>query len=551
MTTQFIVDDFTGGLNLRADVFNLGRNETPNLLNVDIDPRGGVQSRSGSVQLNSSDIGSIADGSFVPNRLFHWRRTSQQLMLAANNKVFYATDDNFTDTTIVTSNAYGGEFAEWIGDSPVLYISCGTGTQSHKWDGSSKTALTASTSSQWQDDLLTPNGTHMPTAEHVATHVDRLWVANVQEGGTVYPDRVRWSHPLFPESWREQDFIDVVGGGEGITAIIPFAEHLLVFKPRAIFAIYGYSEQTFQVVPVTQELGTYSSQTVAVSEQAVFFFSWPDGLFLYDGSSIKDLFAPLRPLIKTGEVNRAALGTIHVNWAGRRCLLALPVGVTPDFFENFDDTSGDGVTYDDDTMKFDGTIRPVSATATFVWDGTIGKGAWTRYKTADGYGLVAATDYVLPTSGFSEVVFAHPYYPQVNRFDREVYTDQVNDVATNYESLYVMSWLDAKQPQRRKWWRPPEIVLNHVHAGYTLDVDVFRDWTTYSYDRTFTVTLASHSHDNPDDVDSWVATDGSDVVRGQNIGTCRSVQLRFRGRGGHDWGVNAVVFRYSPRSVRV
>ena len=33
--------DFTGGLNLRADQFNLGVSESPTLLNVDVDPRGG------------------------------------------------------------------------------------------------------------------------------------------------------------------------------------------------------------------------------------------------------------------------------------------------------------------------------------------------------------------------------------------------------------------------------------------------------------------------------------------------------------------------------
>ena len=551
MTTQFVIDDFTGGLNLRADVFNIARNESPNLLNVDIDPRGGVQCRQGSVQLNNVAIGGVTAGSFTPNRMFHWRKTNQQLMLAANDKVFYATDDNFTDTTIVTTNDYGAEFAEWIGDSPLLYVACGEGTQGNKWDGLSKTTLVASGAGAWQDDLLNPSGNHMPKAEHVAAHIDRLWVANLQEGVTTYPDRVRWSHPLFPESWREQDYVDIVGGGEGITAIVPFAEHLLVFKPRAVFAIYGYNEQTFQVVPVTQEMGAFSSQCVASSEQAVFFFSWPDGLFMYDGSSIKDLFVSLRPMIQQGEINKSALETVSVAWAGRRCYLSLPVGITPDFFEDYDDTSGDGVTFGDVDVKYDGFVRPITATASFVWDPTIGKsGSWTRYRTADGYGLPCATDYVMPATGVTNVVFAHPYEPQVNQFDSSIRTDTIDGVESNFDSLYVMSWQDAKQPQRRKWWRAPEFVLNHVHEGYTIDVDVFQDWSTFTYNRTFPVTLGTHSHESADDVDSWISNYGSDVVRGDSLGRCRSIQLRFKGRGGHDWGVNGVVFRYSPQAVR-
>lgn len=39
--------DFRGGLNLRADAFELAANESPDLLNVDIDPRGGVEQRNG------------------------------------------------------------------------------------------------------------------------------------------------------------------------------------------------------------------------------------------------------------------------------------------------------------------------------------------------------------------------------------------------------------------------------------------------------------------------------------------------------------------------
>lgn len=39
--------DFRGGMNLRADAFELAGNESPDLVNVDIDPRGGVEQRQG------------------------------------------------------------------------------------------------------------------------------------------------------------------------------------------------------------------------------------------------------------------------------------------------------------------------------------------------------------------------------------------------------------------------------------------------------------------------------------------------------------------------
>ena len=52
----FRQDDFTGGLNLRADQFQLAPNESPKMLNVEVDPRGGVFTRGGMRQINSSPI---------------------------------------------------------------------------------------------------------------------------------------------------------------------------------------------------------------------------------------------------------------------------------------------------------------------------------------------------------------------------------------------------------------------------------------------------------------------------------------------------------------
>ena len=36
-----MLENFSGGLNLRSDQFNLAPNESPEMLNVDVDPRGG------------------------------------------------------------------------------------------------------------------------------------------------------------------------------------------------------------------------------------------------------------------------------------------------------------------------------------------------------------------------------------------------------------------------------------------------------------------------------------------------------------------------------
>ena len=48
--------DFTGELNFRADQFNLLENESPAMLNVEVDPRGGVRRRDAVTKVNSTAL---------------------------------------------------------------------------------------------------------------------------------------------------------------------------------------------------------------------------------------------------------------------------------------------------------------------------------------------------------------------------------------------------------------------------------------------------------------------------------------------------------------
>ena len=51
--------DFTGGLNLRSDQTSLGPSESPAMLNVEVDPRGGIARRDAIDALNASALGEI------------------------------------------------------------------------------------------------------------------------------------------------------------------------------------------------------------------------------------------------------------------------------------------------------------------------------------------------------------------------------------------------------------------------------------------------------------------------------------------------------------
>ena len=450
MINTIVVNDFTGGLNLRADAFQLADNESPDMQNVDVDPRGGFSSRGGIVEYSTAAVGGASAGAFTPRRLFPWDGAAKQLMVAANDKVFWTADGTVSASIATTDNPYGASFAPWaVGANSFVYITCGHGYSARKWNGTATTTLTDSGTGAWQDSYASPTGTHMPRANLVASHLDRLWVADTKENTTVYPNRIRWSHPSIAESWREDDYIDVVGGGSGITAIVPFGDQLLIFKKRAVFALLGYDEETFQLVPLTTEIGAVNAQCVAATEQAVFFFSWPDGLFVFNGTGFTDLFVPLRPLLQTGEITETSMAGVYVSFCDRRVFVSLPVGVDPTDIETYNQA---GVTYDSASTKYGGNTRASTPTATFVWDSTIREGgSWTKYVTGDGYGLGPAVDFI-QSSGARVPVAAHVYQPALLKIDQEgVHTDTFRGTTYTFDAYYVTRWQDAQNTSANKY----------------------------------------------------------------------------------------------------
>jgi hypothetical protein len=184
---------------------------------------------------------------------------------------------------------------------------------------------------------------------------------------------------------------------------------------------------------------------------------------------------------------------------------------------------------------------------TYVWDATVGKrGAWTRYKLADGFGLGHGVQFVDDDNRFREL-FVHPAKPFVLFFDTNVFSDALDGEPNIFQSFYTTSWQDAGRSDARKFWRRPVFVLNRTRDEYELDVSVFRDWDGLDVARSFELQSAAYGSGGGQ---TWVAGYGSDVSKGNALGLGRAVQLRVAGRGGYYWGLNGVTFHYNPRGVK-
>lgn len=526
------VSDFTGGLNFRADQFQLSSFESPDMLNVEIDPRGGVFSRGGQQRLNTTAI----SGTWDPQKLFAFNGATNTIMLANGTKVLRSTGGNFTtlqasagvDVTI--ASPHGACFAQW---GKRLYFATGVaGNGGYVWETTDTyaTALTASgdNPNAWQ---ATPDASRkMPTAEHLVVHANKMWAANTSEAGTAYPNRVRWSLENSPENWDQDDYIDINGGGNGITGMSVVSGQLVVFKPSAVFLVLGYDSATFQVVELTSRVGCLNHHAIATSENGVYWFSHNQGLFFYNGSTLNDMFSNLRPAIELNYINPAAHEAISVSWVGRRVWISSPYSTT--------------------TLVTNPTVN-------FVLDPSIRGGVYTQFNTADGYGLIGGCDWTDSTDTDYRLMChpTQPYVLKVDLYNQE--TDNITGTAVPFTSYYKTRWFDGGSYMQKKMFRRPDFVIKESDLAQTITVKVYHDFSEGAGNerKIFSISQVPPSTGILWGSGLWggnwsVGAISSTVKSGRNLGLARSVQLEFIGPSSQKWGLNSIGYKYQARRIK-
>jgi hypothetical protein len=524
-------DDFTGGLNLRADQFLLAKNESPDMLNVEIDPRGGVFSRGAMQRLNTTAV----SGTWAPDKLHAFYGATPTIMLANSTKVYRSTGGNFSTLAyssgndIATTNAHGASFANW---GSTLYISTGkAGTASYKWN-TTDTYATATTPSgpSWQN-YTSPSGTHMPKAEHIIVHANKMFAANTREDGVDCPDRVRWSHEGLPEDWLEDDYIDVKGGGSGINGLAVVQGQLVIFKTNAIYLLVGTDSDNFNIVELTNTLGCSSRNSIATAEQGVFFYSSPEGLFYYNGSVVEDVFDALRPIVDAKELSALSTEPYSVSYIGRRVWLALP----------YDDTSS-----------------VTAPTANFIFDPTLGRGgAYMQFATADSKGVIGGINWTDSNNDNLRLMIhpTQPYVLKVDLYDEE--QDNIAGTPAGFVSYYRTGWIDGRTYAQKKMFRRPDIAFKQVDTERIVNVKVYHDYeeSSGSERKQFDATLGASTEGMIWGIDAWGAglwgqqAEGVQIINGSNLGFCRSVSLLFTGPISKDWGFDSIAIKYNNRKM--
>jgi len=259
-----------------------------------------------------------------------------------------------------------------------------------------------------------------------------------------------------------------------------------------------------------------------VSQGAVFWFDWPQGVFVFDGSSLDNkVFDGLRTLIVDGTVNSAALSQVWLSFCANRLWLSLPLDLA------------------------------TTPTDTFVYDPSIS--GWTRYRCSDGKGLAFLIDFVNSSGGRRYLAF-HPTQPFPLQVGTAAPTDDIAGAAAGFESYYTTRWQDGGIISAKKMWRQPDFVVKQPSNEVQLTISIYRDWEEASPARIHQLTIDGSGlglNWGGNWGSNWGAgTAGSQHERGQRLGLARSVQLKIAGPTDKAWGVNSITYKYNQRRVR-
>ena len=565
--------DFTGGWNNRRNQFQLAENESPDLLNVDIDPRGGFYTRRGWMRWNIYDVVDMETETWEPRNLFvHTNAQGAQRYFVTNDGLIHHANDlgewDVAPTTC-TADPHGADFASW-GD--FTYVARGMATASMKI--STAGVETTLDPDNWSE-VDTPTLGVMPQFEYVTAHAGYLFGAVTIEALTTRWHRIRWSHPNTPDAWREDDFIDIEAGGSRITGLMPYGDHLLIFKTNSVWALFGYSDQSWQLVKITDRSGAPCRTAITRNENAVFYYSafGRGGIYGYSGNDPTYLSEKVQVAFE--EVLTPL--NVFVSWAGSRLWVSMPW-----------------------SSDLGGTEDPTSA---FIFDPQVGDGAWTQYRSDYGavgpvtdttdvdqrYPMAAlwstetaclinvdvtddAYDVILEPS----VIGIPPDALLVTDLDEELLVGGDGFIGQPFDAYYRTRWLHAGWPDRKKSWRRPTFICRGVPRDTALIVEAYRDYdeTTVHRSRTLQLTSVGTAYwrdggfDDPGGFDwteggaedpsgrgaDWGSeVSGSTVKRGGSLGLAKSVQLRVLSSPSsvrNKWGVDGVVAKIVMRRFR-
>ena len=386
----------------------------------------------------------------------------------------------------------------------------------------------------------------MPLARLVTQHNGYMWVADTVESSTRFPHRVRFSHLQQPEDWATADYFDVDPDDDGspITALVPFKDHLLIFKKDSLWACYGYSKDDFFVERITPVTGVNDPRAVTVNSGVCYWFNSDGQVMAYNGRSVAPLTDSLRWWSDIGKIQH---GGDHVlMWTDARLFLSLEAGAGQS-----------------------------SARWLFVYDPTIK--ALTRYDKVvdDMFHWIRLDDDADPLFLFADdrnmYRFDRSYEVDTDTpdFIADVTGDPILDVtgdplrsvdiqsvsSRRIEGYYRTAWITAGETATKKRWKRPRVTAA-ASGDTTILVEIYHNFFESRLTKTTEILIDAEDAGTWGTM-SWGGTWGDgegetyEFARITSAGSGHAVQFLFKsidnpGR----WWVDSVAVPFRRKEVR-
>lgn len=539
----FPMTDFTGGLNIKADAFQLGPNESPDMLDMTVQVGGGFVQR--QVVQPWGDLGS---GARIRKVWAYQTPSVNQVIVqyldSSGKSNVKASSTGGTSWTVVSAaepNASPLKFHAVVFNNNFYWVR-GSLNVPGRWNGTTATGLGQS----WNETIGTEGlaDGNMPMARYVVVHQQRVWVAYTTEGGADFPCRLRWSHAGSAEDWRQEDYIDIDVGRDGdvITGIVEFNDKLYVFKNSSISVVTGYSTSNFAVTTISQRIGAVSQEAICVTDVGLFNFSWPYGVYLDRGTGPYPIFDKLWPLTHDGSFIPAAYRSeITMGWVNNNLWCSVPYN---------------GSSYN---------------TRTYVYNPWIYKNRYLRFLQGPWYpyGLgISAFAESAPATGPTLWLAAQANGRYVGTLENDGNTDNWGGGSTNISSYFRTRWVDLGSPSVIKRWRHPDIACR-APGQQAILVEVRKDYDPSTVYKTYQLNVGTTPMGMLWDDGSGVVggkwDDGTGavggkwssistaqevIIRGQSMGSSAAIQMSFYAPSGQFWGVDAVSLKYVTKRIR-
>lgn len=507
------MDDFSGGLNNHQSRQNLLQTETPDCMDVVFNNRGGFSTRRG---YGTAVSNAILNGGYIGGQF----SAGTDVIWGIDSAGGLWTWDGATLTDVTTSSAADMSrvvqgvswdsrlyFANWLNGGNLLM---------RTWDGTAFATL----GNTPNNNYTAPTAANAPLARLIAKHSGHMFWADTVESGTRYRSRVRFSHPLQPRDFAANDYFDIDPDDQSdqITALFPFKDHLLVFKRRAVYAIYGYDRESFVVERIAGAGGVSCQGAVTASPGVCYWWSIDGNVFAWNGRGVVPVGDRITGILQEGIV-ATGCDTTRLMWA-------------------------------DDQLWV--SLRKVDLTRTmFVYDPSVGKaGAWTQFSYAPTSMIWWKRSTGAPYVLFIKLATGRLY--DLSNLIREV--DDEGGTQTPIPAYYKTPWFTAQDTALRKRWRRPTITVA-ANDECELIADVYHDFNESSINRSLVLEVRSAGGAMVWG-DPWgTPWSGDDPVyefdRLSSPGRSNAIQFKFRVENATSrWWIDSVALPYYEKNYR-